>query len=524
MTAGWDEFVAAATIGTDARPIALTALPGPAAEHAAVISSDDPAAGLLEAAALMSSAARAGQQLPVAPAGRDAAARDSAPVLRCTAADIISAVLADSADNSALLEQLLGQAAHAGYRANPHLLPALLDTAARDTSLRPAVAAVLGERGRWLAAHRADWSRVGQVAPPSSEPAEIPESAGTESVWETGTQAERRAYFTALRRRDPAQARDLLEAAWPKEKGDDREAFVRSLRHQLSADDEPLLERALDDRKGDVRKAAAALLARIPTSAWRRRATERATRLLRVERKALRQKLIVTLPDKWDDAMTRDGLEPSPPAGYQVGERTWWLIQTIAATPLAVWTTTLSMSPREITALPVDGDFEQDVRIGWRTAAIRQRDSEWARALFAVRSKPLPDYAVWLSAHDAPLAAVLPPVERFTRLTELLGKDELGHDPAAVDMQGLPAPWPDAFANAVLRWFTMRSVAKGEPVAAWQTCRLAGLHLPTGGGTDWAAELDRIADTVAHENPWTRALHRTASTVRIRRQFLEELT
>ena len=145
----------------------------------------------------------------------------------------------------------------------------------RDRALRPAVAGVLGHRGRWLAAHRADWQRVvaGAAGP---DPADGPD------VWHTGSRAERAGYLAALRDTDPAAARDLLAAGWASETGDDRAELLPVLARGLSAADEEFLEAALDDRKGAVRTAAVRLLARLPGSAWCRRAAERAGPLLQL--------------------------------------------------------------------------------------------------------------------------------------------------------------------------------------------------------------------------------------------------
>ena len=97
----------------------------------------------------------------------------------------------------------------------------------------------------------------------------------------------------------------------------------------MSLDDETFLEAALDDRRKEVRGAAADLLARLPESALRRRALERALPLLKFKSNKLRRKTIeVTLPEACDKAMQRDGVEPKP--GFRgVGEKAWWLQQML---------------------------------------------------------------------------------------------------------------------------------------------------------------------------------------------------
>ena len=60
MSASFDDLVTAATVGVSRRPFAVTDLPGPAAPHAGTLDPSDPAAALLDAAALLTVAQRAG--------------------------------------------------------------------------------------------------------------------------------------------------------------------------------------------------------------------------------------------------------------------------------------------------------------------------------------------------------------------------------------------------------------------------------------------------------------------------------
>ncbi len=104
-------------------------------------------------------------------------------------------------------------------------------------------------------------------------------------TWRTGGRAERRAWLTALRQRDPAAARELLAAGWDTETGADRAELLGVLGARLGPGDEPFLETALDDRKQAVRQAAAGLLARLPGSAHTARAIARGTAVLSIERR-----------------------------------------------------------------------------------------------------------------------------------------------------------------------------------------------------------------------------------------------
>ena len=219
--ASFDDLVTAATVGLSRKPFAVTELDGPAAAVAGVLDTSDPATALLDAAALMTVARRAGfrPEQGIVAAGAEAARGPGQARPSCLRArsgrsgSSGGAQLAPgfAAGDKELLADLLKAAGEAGYVASAPLLPDLLDAAVRTAALRPRVAAVLGVRGRWLAGHRADWQRIvegatgtvprdGAVAAGGRDPSDDPE------VWRTGSQAERQAYLAALR--DGTRTRD----------------------------------------------------------------------------------------------------------------------------------------------------------------------------------------------------------------------------------------------------------------------------------------------------------------------------
>jgi Family of unknown function (DUF5691) len=573
------DLVAAATVGLSHRPLQITALSGAADEHAGLLDPGDEAAALLDAAALLVTARRAGVRPAPGPAPLPAADDDTAPELSAGAEDLLRAA------GPALLADLLAVAAEHGYRAPAPLLPFLLDAAARDRGLVTAVAGVLGARGRWLAGHRPDWQRVADAVSAEGLAADA-RAAGAlfagasapcdPAVWETGSLGERRTYLADLRQRDPAAARDLLAAGWSLETGDDRAALLTVLARGLSPGDEEFLEGALDDRKGSVRAEAARLLARLPGSAFTRRAAERAAPLLRIEPHAARRRLVASLPGGVDAAAARDGLSPGPLLFTQV----------IAAAPLELWVTGLGMSAAELTALPVAGDLAVMVRAGWRRAAIREADPAWAEALLAagwpgpVRARPP---ATWPRDHE--LAAVLPAGARAARAASLLAPGAANADAVAA-VAGCPAPWPGPLADAVVAALrhalaaaarsdaAARQARAAQPVSVptpaqpvptpaqpvptpaqpvmaptqqvpaghsagaarhipmvqparpgWpaELAAAAGLGLPVTGPADYAAALAVLAAAQNCPPNWASALRRAAGAVSVRRAFLKEI-
>jgi hypothetical protein len=550
----WGDLVDAATVGLTRRPLRAVSgagaagaaadaadsavrLGGVAGRYSGVLDGTDAAGTVLDAAALVSAGQRAGMPVAEGVRGPAAADPDTGPELSRRAASVVRRAMAAE---PGVLADLLAAAGRRGYRVPAPMLPGLLDLAGRDVSLRPAVAGVLGSRGRWLAHYRPDWQRVAETGV-----ARVPDDP---AIWETRRRDERRGYLAQLRARDGAAARELLAAGWDRETGDDRAGLLLVLADELSLDDEEFLDAALADRKGAVRDEAARLLARLPGSAFSRRAADRAAGLLRVERHALRRRLVA-----------------GAPAEGTLG-------QVVAAAPLALWEERFGLAAEQIVGLPVEGVAAAEVQAGWRVAAVREGNAAWAEALLAAGPAALGsgeasgagalggsggfggtgaggaggvqgvggargaagwrDPAVWRRPAGWPeaaeLAASLTPAARADRGVALLGELAAGRvslagavgGAAITEVAGYPGPWPDELARAVLG-VLRRGLAAGPGRWSGPLLAAAARNLPVHGPDDYAAALTELAD----ECPpiWSAPLRRTAGAVAARRIFLEEI-
>ncbi|MEV5738832.1 DUF5691 domain-containing protein [Microbispora rosea] len=435
----WEELVSTALVGADRRAVPPESLLERAAEQVV----------------RMRAGRRPGMGRPPVPA-----AAETMPLVPGAAADRLARMLAG--EQGRLLTEWLETAATRRVRVPAEMIPGLLDLGARDRSIRACLGAVTGVRGRWLAGLNPAWAYL------LAEPAHVP----PDEVWELGTSGDRRAFLAALRRRDPAAARELLDRGWSAETPEDRAVFVTILADGLGMADEPFLEAALDDRRREVRQAAADILTRLPRSRLALRMTARARRLVTGNGSRLRAEP----PPHCDDAMERDGVRARPPAGMET--RGWWLQQVVAHTPLSFWPDHLGMSPDEIAAARI-GDWQREVRMGWTRAAILQRDATWARALF--EAEPLTD-----------LLAVLPPEERSRRAAELVA----GHpvDGQMVMMLGgVPRPWGHQLARAVLNKIV--ETTRTQPWNAGELIRLAGERFDPAMH-EYAGEVPELAATL----------------------------
>ena len=190
---------------------------------------------------------------------------------------------------------LAGQAMQVGFRPTPatalqpklplpHLaLPSLPDAA------RPRFRRVLGMHrpgpeqtatllafleARGYAAHPADWmprgggDEVRELYAPwldwlAEEGRDKDAEELTADNWEGWPPGQRAAELRAMRRRDPAAARELVAAKAPAEKADQRLKLVEVLTVGLSEADLPFLESLSDDRSAKVKALANSLAARL---------------------------------------------------------------------------------------------------------------------------------------------------------------------------------------------------------------------------------------------------------------------
>ena len=376
----WQDLVTASLIGTERSSVPPTRIPGlPTLADVA----EDPAAILLDRAALLTAARRAGRP-PEHAELLPAADPDPAPGVGPAAGRRLARML--GGEHPDLLAEWLTAAVTRGRRAPADLLPALLDRARRvspgDTELRRLVAEAGGPRARWLAGLNRDWAYVTAHTPDGDD------------GWRLGDAAQRRGYLAALRARDPDAARELIARSWDAA-APERVMFLSVLADGLSLADEPLLEAALDDRAADVRGWAGYLLAILPGSALGQRMAERALGCLRLDRGADGARLLARPPAGCDAAMRRDGITAGPDAERSpLARQAHLMLEVLARTPLRTWTDEFGQTAEQILALP-SGSWAPVLFTGWSRAAMAQRDQEWMAALINRVLEDGPPGAPW---------------------------------------------------------------------------------------------------------------------------------
>jgi hypothetical protein len=157
--------VTTAVLGTDRKR-----LPVPQPGWEALRSADDPAVELLNRAAAVATARRAGICPVPAPLPIEPAPHDPRPACRAAAADLLARMLSGTHD--IVLAEWFALCRRGGFRPPSYLVPALLLRGRRNPALDAVARDVIGPRAAWLAdaMPELDIRPVAKPPPPGTDP------------------------------------------------------------------------------------------------------------------------------------------------------------------------------------------------------------------------------------------------------------------------------------------------------------------------------------------------------------------
>lgn len=327
----------------------------------------NPAPRLLQAIALLTIYEESGAVPTLSSQTLTPANPDPRPLCPPRAASHLASILAAEPE---LLPEWLHLLNHANQRPPAEFVPTLLDLATKNSNLRPAVSQATGPLGPWLAQFR---THCGWLQPPSVD----------EADWQQGTPQQRLALLRHLRAHHPQRAFELIHATWSSEPADFKRQILDTLKPQLAPTDEPFLETCLDDRSLVVRRLAAELLTALPSTQLSQRLAAQLS-----ERIALKSGQLHVEPfHELTPALIRDGIEKKP-TGTRLGERAWWTMQALAAVDPHLWTQRFDKTPAQLLEAAQTSEWSTLLLDGWRSAALRRRDSAWLQAFLAIAPNP----------------------------------------------------------------------------------------------------------------------------------------
>lgn len=405
-----------------------------------------------------------------------------------------------------LLPEFLQAVNRAGFRAPEEQLPHLLEQGAKVPRLRPFIYPLLGEFGRHLASLNPAWEYA---------TVEFDNWPTLRAHWQQLELNGRRALLAYLRLHAPAIGRQLLESTWKRDADATRRDLIRSLEQGLSAEDEPFLERALDDRDVTVRRKAAELLASLPGSRLCQRMIVNGAAML-LWTPLLKTQINVRFPEVIVDSLVRDGVNRPAAAEPTPNERTRMLIQIVGAIPLTHWSETWKAKPSEIVHAVQTSKWPRTLTTALATAALRQRNVEWAIALLEQDS---------YSDRTARLIAILPPDHCFAEVQRRVADKEqtmAANMPLIRFLRHWPHPWDLAtsrmWVDFLVGQATLESESKASPILRHQMRQLARQCVPEVAG--YAAEAFASAEL---SDPWKQATRAFLKTISFRNEMLGTL-
>ncbi len=364
----WSEMERMALLGTRRESIDIPPIAAAVDKVLSILDSEDAEHALLSAAGTLDLYEQIGRmpaRLRPDPAAR--LPQESMAACPPEAAQYIAQML--EGPLRGLMPEFLQELHKAGLRIPETLLPNMLAYGYKRTKVRPFILPVLGSRGRWLAGHHQSWHYA--AVDPNSWPS-------IRSAWEGASIAQRPSLVAQLRAADPAQGRALVESTWRGENDQLRLLLIKQLETHLSMEDEPLLETALDDRSRLVRRRAAELLAHLPGSRLCLRMIDYVPRYLSWTPGQTRM-ITVSLPQV-SPAMRRNGIVGAS-SKVAARVRSQEIIQLLGGVPLDYWTDSWDARPRAILGALSTTSWPRTLTSGFSLAAVRQKDSLWARAI-----------------------------------------------------------------------------------------------------------------------------------------------
>jgi hypothetical protein len=460
----------------------------------------DPEAALLVSAAVVGIGQLGGWMPFQATGGETPCPPETRQPMPERAAELLKRIL--GGEFEAVLPEFLQLSGRRGLVVPPETLPALLGLGKKE--LRLPVLAVIGERGRWLAGFNPAWAHA--LAPVG------------EQAWEIGKFEERVTLLEQLRATAPERARQLVQATWEQDSPEARVAFVTTFAAGLSTQDEPFLESCLDDRRREVRSAAFDLLARLPQSRLAERAFARLEPLLKLKSKFLgRDVLEVTLPAQLDPAAKRDG------AGGAVlhktmGEKANWLAQMLSVVPPSLWSREWNLPPEKLLQVALGSEWKEPLLLGWRLAAQRCGDPDWAMALAELTVKQAAARKVLAGAGWEGLIGLVA-MEKL----EVLAKNSITPhvnelndvNPFLILLEAYPHPWSPGLARTVMA--SVRRQTGGFRERLMRALPRFGLRIPPDLAEEFATGWSESS------RAWGTWVDQFIAVMRFRKEMMEVL-
>ncbi len=249
----WNEIIHTALLGSGKKQVDPAALPSVLAELAQQIQTvtPDKEEQLLQVAALAFNYRQAGVTALVKE-GLELSLAEAEEKPYCSTEAMQSLSTLISENNAFLLRTWLFLCHSKKQIVQPDALPALLEIARKEKTLRADILSITGKRAEWLGALNPEWK--------------FGTAEKEEDLWQTGSPEQRRTLLQQLRHTDPDKARSLLEQTWATEDAASKLDLLHQLETGISDKDLAFLQGLSTEKGKKIKEEAISLLRKIPSS------------------------------------------------------------------------------------------------------------------------------------------------------------------------------------------------------------------------------------------------------------------
>ncbi len=389
----------------------------------------------------------------------------------------------------------------------PEILPDLLEQSLTTPELWRSLKENIGKRGEWLIRLNPDWSRL------LDEP--------EEENWEEVHHDLRLRIFRKINQENPEKALNMLKETWRTESMNRRLDFLKVLEKNVSPLSETFLEGLLDDRRKEIRRAAVRLLAKANDTALADRMFDRASNYVTLNR----GKVSVNLPDRLEDDMIRDGIDPRV-QWFKGGVKAGRLGQILALVHPQRWCKKFGMNAKEVLAVFTKSDWAELMAQAMIEATALHEDPEWTEALLSFRIQNT-DERKWQGLNIGRLLEIVTD-EAFNRVAVEGMKSTSGlleeNSPITTMLKTCVCHWSDELTVLVVQ--NLKDWLAGETSRYWngwhyrtilkKAAYTCNPYLQERLSADWPRD-SRIWSS------WEREIEEFLSVLYFRRKMIDEL-
>lgn len=420
---------------------------------------------------------------------------------------------------SKMVADWLSYCAEANQRVPEEFVPRLLSLGKNISDLHPLIAQCCGEHFAWLISLNQEW-RTAYKLQENISPDDSGRIQALINTFETADQKERYQALLTLRQYAPNEALAILRATFEKESFDTKILFLKALNTGLSINDEPFLEDvALADRRKEVRLQASAQLCLIANSRFQHRMIARADQYLSYN--SSQKQFSITLPDKLDDSMSRDGISDNLLLDSRLGQKATWLCQILSLVPTSHWQRRFALSAREIlTAATTSTEWSLALTLAIINSAAKFGEAEIQQAILECHSIHLTDSQSGLLLlkalpHGLLENLILQKLPSWSRQTEQAPRLDLWYYLEQVDFN-----WSEHFTREIMK-FIIKECREKVPVFGHTFYSNASIfalrmHISAGELVEQIAINSEMTDVYRRN-----ALERMGDTVKLRYEIFQ---